>query len=161
MGNTYILQIVFRTHFSSIRCVILGLCKFSHGVFSYLMLTLCCICGVWDFDILAFRNSINRERPCTCIVAYGQKAYIRRSIYIYIYTHICINLFANIFIICSKCQTPTPVLRFNKTIHHLFWHLQRAHLPNVLHNFFQSPPHDNPDTHCPSPKKRQTYILTI
>ena len=59
------------------------MCKFSHGVFFYLVLTLCCVCGVWDFDILVFRNSINRERHCTCIVVYGRKAYIRRSISIY------------------------------------------------------------------------------
>ena len=98
MGNTCILKIVFKTYFSEIKCIILGMCKFSHGVFFYLVHHMWCVCGVCNFDILVFRNSINRERPCTCIVAYGQKAYIRRSIYIYIYIYMYIYVYVYIYI---------------------------------------------------------------
>ena len=60
------------------------------GVFlpcAYIVLRLC---GMGSL-ILVLINSINREIPCTCIVAYGQKTDIRRSIYIYRYIYISIS----------------------------------------------------------------------
>ena len=77
-----IFSLNYMHYIRNVQVLTLGVCLPG----AYIVLRLC---GMGSL-ILVLINSINREIPCTCIVADGHKTDIRRIIYIYISISTCI-----------------------------------------------------------------------